>query len=39
MLNGAGLVVQTGRVEERYKIVGFELSALVEAVNVRVERG
>jgi hypothetical protein len=38
VLEGADLVVETGRVKERYKVVGFEPSALAEAINIRVER-
>jgi hypothetical protein len=38
VLQGADLVVETGEVKERYKIVGFEPSVLAEAINVRVER-
>lgn len=38
VLEGADLAVETGEVEERYKIVGLEPSVLVEAINVRVER-
>ena len=38
VLDGADLVVETGEAQERYKVVGFETSELVEAINVRVER-
>jgi hypothetical protein len=38
VLEGAHLLVETGEVQDRYKIVGFEPSVLAEAINVQVER-